>query len=116
MNKQEDRHLELSAKLLEMGQALMKEGKEDNDFRVAQMGHFIAFIGSLIFVDKDMYLFSQICSMFSSKRILDEMEEQKNNPFLSDLQKRADNTSYDEFIKRINKLRRDNGIEPEEEK
>lgn len=98
-----ERHLELSAKFIEMGRALMTEGHKEKDFIISQIGACMISMGGLILDDKNIFLFSQMCGLFSSKMILDTMER-KNN----------DKETYEEFIKRIDKLRND-GNSPLEE-
>lgn len=92
-----DRYLDLSAKLIEMGRALMTEGHEAKDFSISQAGACLITMSGLILDDKNMFLFSQMCGLFSSKMILDTMD--KNN---------KDKETYEDFIKRLNKLREEN--------
>ena len=106
-----NRHLELSAKFIEMGQALMKEVNDDKDYTVSQTGSFMVLIGGLLFDENDVQQFGQLCSMFSAKKILDNMEATKSD--MTEFMKlKANGESYDDYIKRINKLRGDNGHEP----
>ena len=72
--KNEDRHLDLSAKFVEMGQTLMLEGKNSNDLMVSQAGGVLVMLGGLMYDEKDIHFFSQICSMFSAKKIVENME------------------------------------------
>lgn len=103
-NKNTDRHLELTAKLIEMGQALMIEGKENKDFTIAQAGTFLILVGGLLFEEEDVKQFGQLCSMFSAKRVLDSMVASQHE--IGDyIKKKAQDESYDDYIKRINDLR-----------
>ena len=107
MNNNENdkqRHLELSSKFLEMGQALMLEGQETNDYAISQSGSFMILLGGLILNEDDTYEFGQLCSMFSAKRILDGLEE-NNSDITSFLRKDIENESYDDYIKKIKKIR-----------
>ena len=107
MDKKIDRRLEISSKLIEMGNALIIEGKKNNDFTITQTGAFLIFMGGMMFDENDIQLFGQLCSMFSAKKILDNLEN--TNSELSELLKKKSNEeSYEDFIKRINKLREDN--------
>lgn len=106
-----DRHLELSGKFLEMGHALIKEGRKSKDYSITQTGTFMILIGGLIFDEDDVSLFSQICSMFSAKKILDNMENTKSD-MTEFLKMKGKKETYEDFIKRINDLRRNNGHEP----
>ncbi len=109
--KNEDRHLDLSAKFVEMGQTLMLEGKNSNDLMVSQAGGVLVMLGGLMYDEKDIHFFSQICSMFSAKKIVENMEK-NNNYYTNYLKDKSKSESYDDFIKRINDLRRKNGHEP----
>ena len=106
-----NRHLELSAKFIEMGQALMKEGKDKKDYTISQSGTFMILIGGLLFDENDVQQFGQLCSMFSAKKILDNMEATKSD-MTEFLKLKSDGESYDDYIKRINKLRKDKGFPP----
>jgi hypothetical protein len=112
--KNEDRHLDLSAKFIEMGQSLMLEGKNSKDLMVSQAGGILVMLGSLMYDEKDINFFSQISSMFSAKKIVENMER-NNNDFTNYLKDKSKTETYDDFIKRINDLRRKNGLEPLEE-
>jgi hypothetical protein len=70
----EERRLELSGKLLQMGNSLIKEGQSVQDYSVTQSGTIMLLISSLLLSDEDMFLFSEFCSMFSAKKILDAAE------------------------------------------
>lgn len=109
--KNNDRKLELSVKLIQMGEALMKEGNDSNDYAIAQTGTFLNLMGSLLFDDNDVQLFAQLCSMFSAKKILDNMEQIKSD-MTEFLKAKSEGESYDDFIKRINKLRENDGLGP----
>ena len=92
-----DRHLDLSSKLIEIGRALMKEGHDNKDFTISQTGASLIAMGGLILEDRNMFLFSQMCGLFSSKMLLDTMDRNK-----------ADKDTYKDFIKKLNKKRGDN--------
>lgn len=109
MKKDEiDRRLDLSTKFMKMGHSLMNEGRENKDMAIAQLGTIMIFMsGLLIGDDDDIFKFSDLVSMFSSKKILDAMHEQ-DNPIKDLFNQRLDDATYDEFVKRINKLRKKN--------
>jgi hypothetical protein len=110
-----DRRLDLSGKFMKMGQSLMTEGRDESDIALAQIGTILIFMsGLLIGGDDDIFKFSDLCSMFSSKKILDSMQEE--NPLLDMFSKRMDDETYDEFIKKINKLRDKNNGKNDDEK
>jgi hypothetical protein len=113
MGNKIERRLDISAKLINMGQSLMNEGKDEKDFAISQTGSFMVLIGSLLFDEKDIYVFGELCAMYSAKKILENLEN--TIPNLSSLIKeKGDDESYDEIIKRINKLRGDLGNSPTE--
>ena len=64
----EARKIELSGKLLQMGRSLIDEGKNLDDYTISQSGSIMIFIGSLLLSDEDMFIFSEICAMFSAKK------------------------------------------------
>jgi len=102
--KMTDRHLELSGKFIEMGQALVKEGKDKSDYMITQSGTFFTLIGGLMYDEKDVSLFAELCSMFSAKKVLESMDNDLD--LLNNVSKQT-NKNYDEIIKRISKLRED---------
>ena len=99
-----DRRLELSSKFLEMGQALIKEGKDKKDYSITQSGSFIILIAGLILEENDIVEFSNLCSMFSAKKLLDGLEK-SDSDITNFLKNKSDSESYDDFIKRINNFR-----------
>jgi hypothetical protein len=70
----EERRLELSGKILQMGNSLIKEGESSQDYNVTSSGTVMLLISGLLLSDEDMFLFNQFCSMFSAKKILDAAE------------------------------------------
>ena len=72
MSKKE-RRLEISSKLLQMGQSLVNEGQESGDKSVAYCGTSLILLAGTIIDSKDMQLFSELCSMFSAKKVLEGM-------------------------------------------
>lgn len=106
-----DRHLDISGKLIEMGQSLMLEGNKSKDINIEQTGSFMILIGGLILDEGDVLEFGRLCSMYSAKKILDNLESTVPN-FSEFLKSRTEDESYDDLIKRINKMRGDNGHLP----
>jgi len=98
-----ERRLELSSKFLEMGQALILEGKKNKDFAISQSGSFMILLAGVILDEQDVADFGNLCSMFSAKKLLDGMEE-SNSDMTNFLKAKADDESYDDFIKRINRF------------
>jgi len=100
-----DRRLDLSSKFMRMGQSLITEGRDNKDIAIAQIGTILIFMsGLLIGDDDDIFKFSDLCSMFSSQKILDSLNEK--NPLAELFNNRVDDDTYDEFVKRINSLRK----------
>lgn len=94
-NNRIDRIIDLSHKFYEMGQALIKEGTEKNDFSITQSGNIIVLLSSIILSEKDLYNFSNLCLLYTSKQILDELE--KSNL----IKGRADGISIVDFLKKL---------------
>tara|TARA_R110000782_G_scaffold54693_1_gene115730 strand:+ start:581 stop:919 length:339 start_codon:yes stop_codon:yes gene_type:complete len=106
-----DRHLDLSSKFTEMGQALILEGKEKKDYVITQSGNALIVLSALMYSEKDISLFSELCSMFSAKKIVENMVRD-NDDYINYLKDKSNSETYDDYIKRINDLRKDNGHEP----
>jgi hypothetical protein len=104
MDKNKDRHLELTSKLIEMGSALMVEGEQNKDYIITQTGTFMILLGGLMFNEEDVEQFGLLCSMFSAKKLLDNIDIEENS-MSSQLNEMGGGESYEEFVKRINKLR-----------
>jgi len=98
-----ERRLELSSKFLEMGQALMKEGTEKKDYCISQSGSFMILLAGVILDEQDVADFGNLCSMFSAKKLLEGMER-SDSDMTNFLKAKADDESYDDFIKRINRF------------
>ena len=106
MDKKKDRRFDLSTKFMKMGQSLMIEGREDDDIPVAQIGTILIFMsGLLISEDEDIMKFSDLCAMFSAKKILDSMHNSDDMPL--------NPRKYDAYIDKINKLRRNESDDSE---
>lgn len=102
-----DRQLDLSAKFIQMGQALMIEGKKDDNKAVSLVGTILVFLGGITLNDNDILKFSELVSMFSAKKLLDAMGTLDTDEYRN-MRTRADNESYDELIARLKRLRNDN--------
>jgi hypothetical protein len=106
-----DRHLELSGKFIEMGQALVTEGRNDKDYVITSAGTFFTLIGGLMYDEKDVSLFAEICSMFSAKKVLENMDNDMD--LIKDIGINT-NQNYEDLIKRINKLREESEDDDDE--
>ncbi len=73
--KNEKRHLELSSKIFEMGAALVQEGDSKEDNLITSAGNIMILVSGLLYDQEDMYLFSELCNMFSAKKLVDSQME-----------------------------------------
>ena len=89
------RHHELSAKIFKMGDALMKEGVDKEDYIITNVGNFMVLISGIIHDEDDIYLFSELCSMFSAKKLYET--QRLENPMIDMLD--------EDIYKMIDKLR-----------
>ena len=105
-DKNLDRHLDLSSKLIEMGKALIKEGREINDYSITQTGGFLILVGGVILEVDDVFIFGQLCSMFSAKKLVDRMAASND-----EAKPTFNGMSYADFIKYLKTLK-DNNQEP----
>ena len=64
------RHRELSLMFLKMGQSLVNEGLESKDYITATLGNSMIFMSTLAFDKNEVKLFSDICNMMSSRRLV----------------------------------------------
>jgi hypothetical protein len=70
----EKRRSEISLKILEIGRSLMEEGGDLDDYTITQSGTMMILLSSVILSEEDTFLFSEVCSMFSAKKVLDNIE------------------------------------------
>ena len=101
-----ERRLELTTKFMKMGQALMHEGSESDDITISQLGTMLIFLGGLAFDENDVNKFSELVSMFSAKKLFDNLDE-NDSSFLRDMKSRADSGTYDDIIRAIEDMRED---------
>lgn len=101
----QDRHIELSAKFMEMGQALVKEGLGLNDHSITQSGNIFILLGGMILNEIDMFEFIDYCSKFSSKKLLDGMEASGSD--LSKYIQSSNEISIDDFIRQLRERKKD---------
>jgi hypothetical protein len=101
-----ERRLELTTKFMKMGQALMHEGSETGDVTISQLGTMLIFLGGLAFDENDVNKFSELVSMFSAKKLFDNLDE-NDSSFLREMKSRADSGTYDDIIRAIEDMRED---------
>lgn len=99
------RKLDLSAKFLQMGQALQDEGDENDDNSITMLGTMLIFMGTLALQDRDLFKFSELVSMFSAKKTLDNLTS-KQSPIMDMLKESANEKSYDDIIKELKKAQK----------
>jgi hypothetical protein len=74
MSNKLERYDEISMKLLRVGEALIMEGEDKEDFTILSVGNFIIFISSIIYDENDVHLFSELCSMMAAKKMMGDSE------------------------------------------
>ena len=87
------RHQDLSVKFFQMGQALIIEGQEKEDFTITNVGNFLVFIAGIILDEDDVDYMSNMFAMFSAKKLLDEYAETE--------------LDFEKIVKIIKKLKKD---------
>lgn len=73
--KQKERHIDVSDKLLNMAKALSEEAHESEDVILAQTSNLLMLVSGVMTEKEDIDKLSDICAMFSAKKILDELED-----------------------------------------
>lgn len=101
--KNAERRLQLTSKFVQMGKALVEEGKASDDLIIAQLGSMIIFIGGICFDDEDVIKFGDLVSMYSAKKLIESMEENED-PILMAIRKKADEDTYENILEGVNDL------------
>lgn len=91
------RYDELSLKLMKIGEALIIEGEEKDDYTILNLGNFIIFIASLVYEEEDIKLFSEICGMMAAKKMAED----------SEIMQLLTSLSFTELQEVIEKIRKD---------
>lgn len=102
----ESRKLDVSNKLVEMGKSLLEEGVSTEDYGLTQSGSILIILATALLSDEDMLFFSELCTMFSAKKILSEMDGFGENTIISELLKKKRNEA-----KKTRKPRKNNDDE-----
>lgn len=71
--RNKERRLEISSKLLQIGQSLVEEGQNSGDKNISYNGTSLILLAGVMLNDEDMKLFADLCSMFSAKKVLESM-------------------------------------------
>ena len=98
-----ERRLQLTSKFVQMGKALVEEGKEKNDKIISQLGTMIIFLGGICFDDEDVIKFGELVSMYSTKKLMESLEED-NDPKLMAIRKKAENDTYENILSNLDGL------------
>lgn len=72
--KNEDRYFELGLKILKIGEALVIEGSEKDDYNIHNVGNIMLFLSSIIHDEDDIRLFSDLCGMLAAKNMMEDSE------------------------------------------
>ena len=98
-----ERRLQLTSKFVQMGKALVEEGKEKNDKIISQLGTMIIFLGGICFDDEDVIKFGELVSMYSAKKLMETLEEE-NDPKLMAIRKKSENDTYENILSNLDGL------------
>ena len=117
---QEQRRADLSGKLLEMGRALVKEGVDSQDGCVITTGTSLLLISNIITSEDDMFMFGELCAMFSAKKVLEDMDKNKHvndtqDDFLKTILEKIKDVASKDLPKKVRKPRRRKGDNGDQE-
>lgn len=101
--KNAERRLQLTSKFVQMGKALVEEGRNSNDLIIAQLGSMIIFLGGICFDDEDVTKFGELVSMYSAKKLVESMEENRD-PEMMAIRKKAEDDTYENILDGIDDL------------
>jgi len=101
--KNPERRLQLTSKFVQMGKALVEEGNEKHDPIIAQLGNIIIFLGGICFEDEDVIKFSDLVSMYSAKKLVETLEEDRNPLFMA-IKRKAESDTYENILEGIDGL------------
>lgn len=101
--KNSERRLELTSKFVQMGKALVDEGRSLDDPIIAQLGSMIIFLGGICFDDEDVMKFGDLVSMYSAKKLIESMEDNED-PVLMAIRKKAESDTYENILEGIDGL------------
>ena len=71
----QNRRTEISSKILQMSEALFKEGLETKDGAVIELATMLQVLGSSFTINEDRFMLSELIAMFSAKKVLDAMDQ-----------------------------------------
>lgn len=97
-----ERHKQLSLMFLKMGRSLVDEGLKNKDYETASLGNSMIFMASIIFDRNDVKLFSELCSMMSSRKLVKGITNGTLDfTKLTDLKDISTKDTFQEIIRRI---------------
>ncbi len=86
----EIRKVEIRNMFVEMGESLVQEGFDLKDYSIAQAGTIMIILAAVLMSEEDTLIFSEICSMFSAKKILMDIQGDDNHALSDMLKKRME--------------------------
>jgi len=101
--KNAERRLQLTSKFVQMGNALVEEGRLKDDPIIAQLGSMIIFLGGICFDDEDVMKFGDLVSMYSAKKLIESLEENRD-PELMAIRRKAESDTYENILDGIDGL------------
>jgi hypothetical protein len=101
--KNAERRLQLTSKFVQMGKALVEEGRQKDDPIIAQLGSMIIFLGGICFDDEDVMKFGDLVSMYSAKKLVESMEDDRD-PVLMAIRRKAESDTYENILEGIDGL------------
>lgn len=103
-----DRELELTIMILKMGHSLKEEGEKKENYLISEVGSILVMLSRIMVNEEDMYGFSDLCSLFSAKIIMDDVSSGENGDDIPDnYLDIISNHDKDEIIKHLEQLRLD---------
>jgi hypothetical protein len=101
--KNAERRLQLTSKFVQMGKALVEEGRLKDDLIISQLGSMIIFLGGICFDDEDVMKFGDLVSMYSAKKLIESLEENRD-PELMAIRIKAESDTYENILDGIDGL------------
>jgi hypothetical protein len=101
--KNAERRLQLTSKFVQMGNALVEEGRLKDDLIISQLGSMIIFLGGICFDDEDVMKFGDLVSMYSAKKLIESLEENRD-PELMAIRRKAESDTYENILDGIDGL------------
>jgi hypothetical protein len=68
-----ERHLELSKKIFNLGVSLTNEARKTKDDNISILGKIMVMLSGIVPEKEDLIDFDLLCSMFSAKKLFEEI-------------------------------------------